>query len=497
MTVSSTSSRVVFNGDGSTTAWPVAFKIPDSSAIVAVYTDVNGDDHTLSYGSDYTAIGFGSDLGVTVTYPMSGSPITHGTQLTIYRNVAVTQPTSISNQGAMWPQVIEAALDRLTFIAQKVTDGLSRSLVISPTDGGATLFALPNVTQRKNSFLAFDDTGQPIAASGVSDTAVAAAMKAFVQSASLAVARALLGAFGLADNNAPSGNMTPSAGTWDLTGTAAVRVATQGPSDNSTKAASTAYVDHAVAAAGLVRSYLAGLTLTNDAGTPNTRLDVAAGVCADDTNAMMLSLAAKVIDCTTTGANGLDVGSLANSTTYHVFALGKTDGTTAALASTSVSSPTMPSGYSLKRRIGSFKTDASAHIRSFAQDGDLVMWSVPSGSPGAFANPGTSAVDRTMDVPTGIQVHAVFQAILNNTGSGVYPAAYFSDKATTDTPASGVLEDLTPVSNTAGGSQLAGARLSVRTDTAARIRSRLSASDGSTTLILNTLGWVDRRGRDT
>ena len=67
----------------------------------------------------YDATGFGLEAGGTVTYPKSGSgnpAIADGTTLTIYRNVAVTQPTSISNQGAMWPQVIEAALDRLTYI---------------------------------------------------------------------------------------------------------------------------------------------------------------------------------------------------------------------------------------------------------------------------------------------------------------------------------------------------------------------------------------------
>ena len=40
MTVSSTSSRVVFNGNASQAVWPFAFKIPDSSSIVVVYTDI-------------------------------------------------------------------------------------------------------------------------------------------------------------------------------------------------------------------------------------------------------------------------------------------------------------------------------------------------------------------------------------------------------------------------------------------------------------------------
>ena len=162
MTVSSTSSRVIYLGNDSTTAFAFAFKVNQPADLAVVYTDATGLDYTLS-PSQYSASGFGLDAGGSVTYPLpGGSPIATGTRLTIYRDVAVTQPTSLSNQGAMWPQVIEAALDRLTYVAQKVTDGVSRSLVISPTDS-VSLSALPNVTQRANSVLAFDSQGQPYA----------------------------------------------------------------------------------------------------------------------------------------------------------------------------------------------------------------------------------------------------------------------------------------------------------------------------------------------
>src|SRR6185312_10813155 len=152
MTVSSTSSRVIYLGNDSTTAFAFAFKVNQPADLAVVYTDAAGLDYTLS-PSQYAASGFGLD---------AGSPIATGTRLTIYRDVAATQPTSLSNQGAMWPQVIEAALDRLTYVAQKVTDAVSRSLVISPTDS-VSLSALPNVTQRANSVLAFDSQVQPYA----------------------------------------------------------------------------------------------------------------------------------------------------------------------------------------------------------------------------------------------------------------------------------------------------------------------------------------------
>jgi hypothetical protein len=54
----------------------------------------------------------------------------------------------------------------------------------------------------------------------------------------------------------------------------------------------------------------------------------------------------------TTGANALDTGALATNTWYHCYVIAKTDGTTASLGSLSATSPTMPSGYTLKRRVG-------------------------------------------------------------------------------------------------------------------------------------------------
>jgi hypothetical protein len=162
MTVSSTSSRVVYDGNGSTTTFPFGFKVQQVADLVVVYTDATGTDFTLS-GSQYGATGFGVDAGGTVTYPLSGSPIASGTTLTIYRSVSPTQPTSIDNQGAMWPAVIEKALDRVTMIVQGFIDGVNRSLRITPTDGAA-LNPLPNATLRANSFLGFDADGQPYAA---------------------------------------------------------------------------------------------------------------------------------------------------------------------------------------------------------------------------------------------------------------------------------------------------------------------------------------------
>lgn len=64
------------------------------------------------------------------------------------------------------------------------------------------------------------------------------------------------------------------------------------------------------------------------------------------------------------GANGLDTGAEASGTTYYLWVIKKSsDGTVASLWSLSASSPTMPAGYDLKRRIkGAWRNDGSSNL---------------------------------------------------------------------------------------------------------------------------------------
>src|SRR5712672_1085968 len=170
MTISSTSSRVVYSGDGGKSSFDFAFYVSDQADLVVTYTDAGGSQTVIAPGVAPTGYQIsvpavpapGWPAGGTITYN-PGSPIATGTTLTIQRVVAGTQPTTLSNQGAFWPQVIERALDRVITIVQGFIDQAARSLQASPTDGTA-LNPLPLVAQRKNTVLGFDNSGQPYAA---------------------------------------------------------------------------------------------------------------------------------------------------------------------------------------------------------------------------------------------------------------------------------------------------------------------------------------------
>lgn len=89
------------------------------------------------------------------------------------------------------------------------------------------------------------------------------------------------------------------------------------------------------------------------------------------------------INSAASGANGLDTGVLAASTWYSVWAIfNPTTATTAGLLSLSATAPTMPSGYTMRARIGWIRTDGTAnkYPLSFLQSGRRVQYKVAAGS---------------------------------------------------------------------------------------------------------------------
>ncbi|SKA37808.1 hypothetical protein SAMN02745126_05961 [Enhydrobacter aerosaccus] len=480
MTVSSTSSRVVYQGNGATTVFPFAFKVQQAADLIVVYTDATGTDTVLSQ-SQYAATGFGLDAGGTVTYPISGSPIAAATTLTIYRDVAPTQPTSISNQGAMWPQVIEAALDRLTFIAQKITDTASRALVVSATDGG-TVNALPPKIQRANAYLAFDNNGQPIAAQNVGTTTVSSWLAAnFLTMTSRLAALTALGGAGTADNNALTGTNDFTAGR--------IKVPTRAAGDSGTDAASTAFVRN-----NAIRSYLAGLTLSTAGGSPT--FGIAAGCAADNTNISMMTLPAAFTKTTAAWAAGsgngaIDTGTIANNSWYHVYLIQRLDtGATDVAISTNASAPTLPAAYTLYRRIGAMLTDSSGRWVAFSQSGDEVLWLSPPIDVSAAAL-GTTSTLYALSVPNGVVVNALTRVSVIGAGNvSILIQSPAENVQAVSTQGAGA--SLTVVNGSSGNG--AAGHFIVRTNGLQQIR--IVASTGGVQLSVVTDGWVDRRGRD-
>lgn len=133
MAVSTTSNKVIHNGNAAATVFPYGFPILDASHLAVVYTDPAGAETTLS-PSQFSVTGIGSRGGGSVTYTRSGAPIAVGTKLTIVRSVPYTQTTVLSNQGGYYPEVVERRFDEIYMAIQQLAEIVSRTTVSSISD---------------------------------------------------------------------------------------------------------------------------------------------------------------------------------------------------------------------------------------------------------------------------------------------------------------------------------------------------------------------------
>jgi hypothetical protein len=246
------------------------------------------------------------------------------------------------------------------------------------------------------------------------------------------------------------------------------------------------------------RSAIAGLTLST-AGSSGT-MSIAAGEATDSTNAVSIALASALSKTTSawavgTGNGGLDTGAIATATWYHFYLIMRPDtGVVDVLFSTSASAPTMPTNYTYKRRIGSGLTNGSSQWVAFTQDGDYFRWSASVRDINAN-NPGTSAVTATLaSIPTGVNVHALINVIAEDVTNAI-GRVYVSDLSATDEAPSAGSAPLGTLNSTTTSTGAWGGY--VRTNTSAQIRYRIETSAATTNIRIASLGWLDRRGRDS
>lgn len=257
----------------------------------------------------------------------------------------------------------------------------------------------------------------------------------------------------------------------------------------------------------LPRGYIDGCILSNGTDATND-INISAGVCRDSTNAVNITVAAmagKQLDAN--WAPGAAAG-MRNSaagiadTTYHIYAVAKADGTQDIYAHTSTTVATViaalqaESGgadYLYARHIMSIVRVSSA-IRGFVQrQGNKVHWKTPILDVDDD-NPGTSAVSRTLSVPTGIVVEAMINVTVDSSSTGQI-ALYLSSLDCDDMAASFTVAPLTTLTVTVSNDNGVGP-LNIFTNTSGQIRSRLGASSTSDYLRIATIGFVHPRGEN-
>ncbi len=109
------------------------------------------------------------------------------------------------------------------------------------------------------------------------------------------------------------------------------------------------------------------MKITNNSGTPNTKIDITAGTSVLVTTAGLpkfLSSVAVTIDLTTTGANGMDTGSRPTSGWVYTYVIsnGSVTAGLATATSPTAGSPSYPSGYIYAAYAGAMYCDGSQNL---------------------------------------------------------------------------------------------------------------------------------------
>lgn len=180
MTVSSTTTKVSYSGDGTTSAFAYSFKIfNDSDLVVIVRTDSTGAETTKTLNTDYLVSNAGESDGGTVTfkfdtgnsgdsnYDTTDRRPQSGETVLLKRVMTLTQNTDYTPNDSFPAAAHEEALDKLTFIQQQQQEEIDRSFKFAQTDTGT--ITIPTSTERASKYLGFDTNGDVIAVAGTAD----------------------------------------------------------------------------------------------------------------------------------------------------------------------------------------------------------------------------------------------------------------------------------------------------------------------------------------
>ncbi|WP_298997049.1 hypothetical protein [uncultured Desulfovibrio sp.] len=129
MTLDSKLSKAVYQGNGSTTVFPFAFKVWDSNHIAVTVTDAAGVSTDVTSNSTVTL----TSSGGSVTYPKSGSPLPGSAKLAITRNMPFVQGINLVSASRFDPQVLEDGLDQATAERQQILEQMARAVILPPT----------------------------------------------------------------------------------------------------------------------------------------------------------------------------------------------------------------------------------------------------------------------------------------------------------------------------------------------------------------------------
>ena len=159
MTISTTTIRNSYSGNGSTTAFAYTFPINTTSEITVIERSATGTETVKSEGTGSTNYGIADNGASGGTITMVTAPAS-GTTLLIRRNTSFTQETEYVANDPFPAETHEDALDKLQMQNQELEEELNRSLKISRTNSMTSTEFTTSASDRASKVLAFDSSGE-------------------------------------------------------------------------------------------------------------------------------------------------------------------------------------------------------------------------------------------------------------------------------------------------------------------------------------------------
>jgi hypothetical protein len=125
MTVAVQTPEIIYNENGSTTAFAVPFRYDSPADLRAIRRAADGTETVLVNGVDFTATSGSTNAGGTLT---TAAPAASGVKLTIWRETARAQTADYIESGAFTAQSHENALDKAMLVNQEQDADLARTV---------------------------------------------------------------------------------------------------------------------------------------------------------------------------------------------------------------------------------------------------------------------------------------------------------------------------------------------------------------------------------
>ena len=356
-----------YAGNDVTTSFPFSFKVFSADDVVVVLTDPAGIETTLT--------GSGTDYSVTLNADQDTapggtvekvSPLATDYLLTITSSVPNLQPLDLTNQGGFYPKVINAALDRLTILAQQNAEQIGRSVKVPISSSVTPDSLIAQLTQGAATAAA------AASSASASETAAAASEGAAAGSATAAAASATAAAASEAAAAASESAAATSATNAANSATAASNSATTATTQAGNAATSaTAAANSATAAAG---------SATSAANSATTATAQAGNAATSATNAA---------NSATSASNSAALAQSFASSIVPASALSKADKTTPALVKTGANTLAIKAGTTvyLSGGVVSFASQTAVTMPPLTAGEDYSVWVLPNGTAQAVADP--------------------------------------------------------------------------------------------------------------